>query len=317
MFISICIPIKNPDHSFYKLLDSLDQQKIDLIFEVILINSGKELKYNLQKYNNFKIKIFEINPNEFGHGRSRNLITKFSQADFYVFMTQDAIPVNDIWLINLVKPFLKDKDIVGSFSKHIAHIGHPNYISFHLNSHFENLMTVPNPRFIADSKRFADDLSYRQSLHFFSNNSSCVRASYFKNNPFPDVEFSEDQVWAMKALENKKMIYFSFDSLIFHSHFFKGIELFKRSVDESRALKKIFNYKILNGITHLAKHFIYVFLIRLKNNRYESNYIAISKINLFSIVFLESLGYWIGSTIPVKSKLLDYLSRDKGIKFGK
>ena len=316
MTISICIPIKNPDSKLVDILESIDQQTLSAQ-DVILFNSGK--KFNIQKFNfkNFSIKEIIIKPQDFGHGKTRNLLLKYSSAEYLIFLTQDAVPANNLWLDKLINPMKNDKNIVGSFSRHAAHPGHPNFIAIELENHFIYHKNFGSIRCILNEEFYLKNEQFRQSLHFFSNNSSCIRASYFRKYPFPEVEFSEDQIWAKFALERKKKIFFAYDSLVYHSHYFSGIEVFKRSVDESRALKKIFNYKIIKNFPHLIKHLFFLYTQRIANNKKNKIYVSISKYLLITTIIYEVFGLFIGSKLSTTTKILNHLSRVRIIKNAK
>lgn len=316
MTITICIPIKNPDKKLIKALKGIELQKQKKL-DVILINSGKKLNLQNFKFKNFLLREIFIKPYDFGHGKTRNLVLKYSSAEYFIFLTQDSIPANSLWLDNLIRPMKKNKSIVGSFSRHIAHPGHPNFIAAELENHFKYHKNFGNLRYILNKKFYLKNESHRQNLHFFSNNSSCIRASYFRKHPFPEVEFSEDQIWAKFAIEKKKKIFFSYESVVYHSHYFKGIEIFKRSVDESIALKKVFNYKIIKNIFHFLKHLFFLSSQRIKNNRKNKTYVPISKYLLIINIVYETLGLFVGSMLSTNSKVLRYISRDIDIKNAK
>lgn len=316
MSITICIPVKNPDEKLINSLKIIDLQK-QKVLDVILINSGKKIDLQNLKFKNFLLKEILINQSDFGHGRTRNLVLKYSAAEYFIFLTQDAIPTNNLWLDKLISPMKNDKNIVGSFSRHIAHPGHPNFIAVELENHFEFHKNFGYLRCILNKEFYLKNEKYRQNLHFFSNNSSCIRASYFRKYPFPEVEFSEDQIWAKFAVERKKKIFFAYDSVVYHSHYFTGIEMFKRSVDESRAFKKIFNYKIIKNFLHLLKHVFFLSSQRIINNRKNKIYISISNYLLLTNIIYEAFGLFIGSVLSSNSKIFKYLSRDMGIKNAK
>ena len=65
--------------------------------------------------------MFEIPPNEFGHGKTRNFGIEMSNSEYVAFLTQDALPINEEWLTNLVNCIDTDENIAGAFGKHLAY----------------------------------------------------------------------------------------------------------------------------------------------------------------------------------------------------
>ena len=102
--ISIIILTKNGGNLFQEVLAGLFAcQGIDEA-EIILIDSGSydlTLEY-AARYP--KIQVHRILPDEFGHGRTRNLGARLSKGDILVFLVQDAIPTTPDFLIRLMAP---------------------------------------------------------------------------------------------------------------------------------------------------------------------------------------------------------------------
>ncbi|GAG06643.1 unnamed protein product, partial [marine sediment metagenome] len=106
MRTSIIILTKNAGNEFEKLLDAVFSQS-SKDFEVVLIDSGSTDK-TLEIAKGFPVRIHKIKPESFDHGGTRNLGAKLAKGKYLVYLTQDAIPANRMWLENLIKP-LKNK----------------------------------------------------------------------------------------------------------------------------------------------------------------------------------------------------------------
>ena len=160
MKASIVILTKNAGNSFYYTLSNIFSQTFK-DFEVIIIDSGSEDR-TLEIAREFPAKIYKIPPEEFGHGKTRNLAAKLAHGEFIVYLTQDAIPANEFWLSNLLRNF-QDSSIGAAFSRQIPRKNSSAMEFFFYNHHF------PDRRIIRpENKRFIDRI-------FFSNVSSCIR----------------------------------------------------------------------------------------------------------------------------------------------
>ena len=111
MDVSIVIPTKNAGELIDRVLESIFNQKTTYQYEVICIDSGSkdDTISIIQKYD---VKLFQIRPDEFGHGKTRNYGASKGTGEFIVFITQDALPATDTWLQNFIDAMKMDDQIV-------------------------------------------------------------------------------------------------------------------------------------------------------------------------------------------------------------
>ncbi|MGL6337900.1 MAG: glycosyltransferase family 2 protein, partial [Waterburya sp.] len=100
---SVVIPVKNGDEFLDEVLQQVLSQKTDFAYEVIVIDSGSTDR-SLEIIKNYDVNLIQIDAKKFNHGLTRNLGVQKSSGEFIAFVTQDATPVNDQWLQNLVMP---------------------------------------------------------------------------------------------------------------------------------------------------------------------------------------------------------------------
>lgn len=100
--ISVVIPTKNGGQLFETLLRSLSSQICIPNIEFIVVDSGSE-DNTLEVAKFFGAKLIEIAPKEFSHSYARNLGAKNATGEYLLFMTQDAIPTDELWLYKLLK----------------------------------------------------------------------------------------------------------------------------------------------------------------------------------------------------------------------
>ena len=319
MRVSVCYPIKNPDGKLKQSIAKVLRQIGDFDTEIILINSNPSNPFIASDFSTSRIKTVNIRPQDFGHGKTRNLVLDHASSEFIVFLTQDAVPKNNEWLNELIAPFKEDRLIVGTFSRHAAHAEHPSFVNAELDLHFDFHKEFGSLRKLNDEiSLISNQAVYFQALHFFSNNSSCVRRSYFSNHPFKEVDFSEDQIWAKEALENGMRLAYADKSIVFHSHFFSGFEAFRRAIDEGQALKSAFGYEVVSSTSHLLRHAYALSKRRVKaNDKTHKHRQKISNFDLIFSALLEAVGYWLGARISPTSLLLSLLSRDRRIQRAK
>ncbi len=111
---SVVIPTLNAGSEFRLLLEMLRSQKEVVEIEVIVVDSGS-CDETVALAMEYDAKVIEIPKEQFSHSYARNLGAEAANQDYLVFLTQDAMPENEFWLINLLKPLLdKGNEIVAS-----------------------------------------------------------------------------------------------------------------------------------------------------------------------------------------------------------
>ena len=98
MDVSIVIPTKNGGHLFEKVLDAVFKQKTEYEYEVICVDSGSK-DGTLDVIRKYPCRLFQIEPSEFGHGKTRNYGASKGNGTYIIFITQDALPATDTGFI--------------------------------------------------------------------------------------------------------------------------------------------------------------------------------------------------------------------------
>ena len=235
MKILILIPILNPPSSFFdEILPSLQHQSMDL--ELILVNSGKaEIK-------TANIKSRKILPNEFNHANTRNLAFKY-EADFYLFMTQDAMPCDGFLVENLLQAF-KDPEVVVAYARQIPYENADAIEIFARTTNYSSFSKIKSK----------EDLPTLGIKTFFNSDScSMYRVSYFKQvgGFTKDLQTNEDMEFAARAIMDGKKVAYVAEAKVYHSHNFTCKDIWKRY----RAIGKFFkeNSWILDVVSQHTK----------------------------------------------------------------
>ena len=113
--VSVIIPTYNAAKYLEGLLSSLEQQSIGL--EVIIIDSSSTDNTGIIAKDH-NVKLISIEQKDFNHGATRNAATLSAEGDIIVFVTQDALPLDQSCIENLIKPFEVDS-IAAVYSRQI------------------------------------------------------------------------------------------------------------------------------------------------------------------------------------------------------
>jgi len=252
MRASVLIPVKNGGSLLGEVLDAVLAQQTPWPFEVIVVDSGsRDGSVELARQRGVRVEC--IAPHEFGHGRTRNWAASLSCGEFLVFITQDAKPADAHWLHNLVNGCDAAPDVAGAFGPHRAYVAARHVTHRELEAHFAGFGADLNIARLHDRERFAVDPGYRQWLHFFSNNNSCIRRTVWQQLPLPDVAFAEDQTWALRAVEAGYGKAFVPNAVVLHSHDFGIWETLQRNFDEARSFQRYFGYRLQPRLINALK----------------------------------------------------------------
>ena len=117
MKISVIIPTLNAGKYIEKLLTMLMSQEAVSPEIIIIDSSSKDDTIKIAR--RFPTKTMSVPQRSFNHGRTRNVAAEAAKGDILVFMTQDAVPVDEKLLGNLTKP-LSMPGIAATFGRHVA-----------------------------------------------------------------------------------------------------------------------------------------------------------------------------------------------------
>lgn len=314
---SVVIPVKNGGVLLGDVLRAVQTQKTPWPYEILVIDSGSQ-DGSQALVRQLGIRLYKIPPSNFGHGKTRNLGAELTSGEFIVYLTHDALPANEHWLTHLIAAAELSPDTAGAFGQHLAYPQHGPVLARELREHFAGFGTTANNVCMDDTERYQADQSFRQFLHFFSNNNSCLRRSVWQRIPLPDVEFAEDQLWAKAVIEAGYSKAYAPDARVYHSHKFGLLESYRRAYDESSALKRLFGYDLVPSIRHLIKH---GYLMCRRDWRWiaESNLLTRNKlagmVKAPAAIFIRLLGFYAGGH---QGQLPDwfkhYSSRDKALQ---
>lgn len=201
------------------VVESCLAQDLDQEFEVLLIDSGSTDGCLDALPQDGRLRLHRIRQEDFGHGRTRNLGVELAQGEYVAFITQDAIPANRMWLMNLISPLQNDPGVAGVFGCHMAHTEHGQLTAHDLDQHFNRWIFRSHRQPIQlDTARQTSQGVVSTHERFYSDNNSCLRKSIWQTVPLPDVVYGEDQLWAREILRRGYKKAYASTAVVRHSH---------------------------------------------------------------------------------------------------
>ena len=111
--VTVVIPVYNGGSMLKAVVESCLKQDLDEEFEMLLIDSSSNDGCLEALPQDERIRLHRIRKEDFGHGRTRNLGVELARGEYVAFITQDAIPANRMWLMNLIAPLQNDPGVAG------------------------------------------------------------------------------------------------------------------------------------------------------------------------------------------------------------
>ena len=227
MDVSIIILTKNAGEGFTTLLQRLFSQKFDGNYEIIVIDSGST-DGTPEIAQGFPVKIVHIKPEEFHHGRTRNLGAEQASGRIMVYITQDALPLHDNWLHKLTNDF-ENPQVAMVVGRQIPWQTTKPPEKFFYSYYF--------PEHKIEVVRGASDY-YRDNM-FISNVNSAIKKDVWQQFKFAeDIVRAEDKEIAKRILHTGRKIVYQPDAVVYHAHDFSLRSIFQRSVDVGIALSQ-------------------------------------------------------------------------------
>ncbi len=221
MDLAVVIPTLNGGETFLKMLAGLRGQS--LAPQTLLVIDSGSVDDTVPQALAYGAQVHKIRASEFNHGATRELGRHLVKADYYLFMTQDALPAHPQLLENLVKPLLNRQDLGLVYGRQL-----PCPDASPLEA-FNRRFNYPAA---AQLKRKADRVRLGLKTVFCSNVCALYRASALDAvGGFPPVIICEDQYVAARMIEAGYSIYYATEAPVFHSHNYSLVEEFKRYFD--------------------------------------------------------------------------------------
>ena len=224
---SIVILTKNGGPLFKEVLAGLFACEGILDTEVLIIDSGSSDSTLTYAKEYPHIRIHEIPPAEFGHGKTRNLGARMTKGSIIVFLVQDATPATPDFLKRLVAP-VSQEGFAGAFGRQLPRPWTNKIEQIYLEH------TYPDGR---EVRACSEERDLGIKSIFFSNVCSAIRRDVWERIPFDEsLIMSEDQLWAKQALLAGHRIVYEPAAMVFHSHNYGLKDTFKRNFDSGVSL---------------------------------------------------------------------------------
>lgn len=246
-FVSVFIPVYNGSDTLKECISSVLSQDMPkgVKLELIIIDSGsKDGSVEIIKsFSDKRIVFKEIKNSDFGHGKTRQMGAEMAKGRYILFLTQDATPMTNRWLINMIEPFLLNSNIGCVFGRQVPRPNAAATIKREVAFSFASLGPTDS-LMVHRWESLVDNKKTNQLNSFFSDVNSAVRKDLVISNvPFRDVRYAEDQGMGEDMQRKGYMKAYTPIGAVWHSNDYTAREYYKRKFDEYIGIQETLGVK--------------------------------------------------------------------------
>lgn len=234
----VIIPVYKADKKLERLLAMLLQQTVRPA-KIILMNTEadgytvEDLRERVEKVAakndnralpTVEIRIVRVNKKDYDHGGTRNLaVRKYSDGEFFLCMTQDAVPA-DVFLLEKLLQCFREEEVGAAYARQIP----AEWAGFS-----ERFLRLHNYPAESCKKTRADKERLGIKTYMISNACAMYRRSRYEElgGFVTDTIFNEDMIFGASLIEAGDAICYCADARVYHTHNYGLTAQLKRSFD--------------------------------------------------------------------------------------
>ena len=225
--IDIIIPVYKPDKKFLALVDKLEHQTV-AVNKIINMNTERQYFDRLVKGTSFfekyqNVCVINLKKEDFDHGLTRRQGVEQSDAQVFVMMTMDAMPVDGDLVEKLTAP-LEKGDVAVSYGRQMAGKNSGEI------ERYTRKFNYPGK----GCEKSAKDVEKLGIKAFFCSNVCAAyrRDIYDRLGGFVSrTIFNEDMIYAAGAIKAGYKIVYAADAKVVHCHNYTYRQQFRRNFD--------------------------------------------------------------------------------------
>lgn len=230
--IAVVIPSRGGGALLERVVAAVLSQRVGEPVDLLLVDSGSPAA-ELARLSALGARVESIPPREFDHGATRDLGARHARGEVLVFLNQDALPVDELWLARLVAPFAVANPpaaVQGGIREFPA----------------ELLPEVGRRRFYWDScgprfyfTRESEGWIARHDGIGFSTVNCALRRDVWCELPFGAAPILEDKQWQQAAARRGLRIVAAPEAAVWHTHDYDLGALLARCASEGLGWRRL------------------------------------------------------------------------------
>lgn len=236
--VDVIIPVYKPGKEWKELVQRLRIQTYP-IHKILVMNTGeKNWKKEYETWAE-NMEVHHVTPEQFDHGGTRDQAARLSQADYLLFMTQDAIPANDQVVERLMDAVTGTADVRAAYARQLP------AADCRLAEQYTRKFNYPETSCV---KR-KEDLPRLGIKTYFCSNVCAIyeRETYLALGGFvKKTIFNEDMIFAGHLVQAGYGVAYAAEAQVIHSHNYSALQQFHRNFD--LAVSQADHPKVFAGI---------------------------------------------------------------------
>lgn len=237
--IDVIIPVYRPDEKLERLIEQLKIQTMEpahiLFLQTMTGGSEDERVRNILERAE-QARIIPVDKKEFDHGGTRNQGASYSDAEYMLFMTQDAVPEDAYLIENMYRHITSEEAVATAYARQM-----PGETAGVIES-YTRTFNYPEESCI----KSAEDLERLGIKTYFCSNACAM----YKKSVYEELGgfvtktiFNEDMIFASRVIGAGYKIAYAADAKVVHSHKYTYREQLTRNFDlgvSQRQYREIF-----------------------------------------------------------------------------
>lgn len=225
--VDIIIPVYKPGQKFLDLIEQLERQSVP-VNRIIIMNTEQKyfdrLFYGIsfdKIHHNITVK--HLSKREFDHGKTRNLGVQCSDADYFIMMTDDAVPADEYLVEELLKQLHRD-GVAVAYARQLVEEDGDEVEKYTRSFNYPDesvLKTKEDLPQLGIKTFFCSNVCAAYNRQIFDTLGGFIRHTIF----------NEDMIYAAKAVEAGYGIAYTAEAKVYHSHHYGYKEQFHRNFD--------------------------------------------------------------------------------------
>lgn len=225
--VDLVIPVYKPKDEFALLLHKIKKQTVP-VHKIILMNTEEQYwdefvkrHSEIEAYDNLEIR--HISKKEFDHGNTRNQGISYSDAEYILLMTQDALPENEFLVEELLRSF-ENQNVALSYARQLPRedCREAERFTRKFNYPDESIMkTQADIETLGIKAFFCSDVCAMYKRETFEKLGGFIKKAIF----------NEDAIFAGGAIKKGYTIAYNAKARVIHSHNYGNMEQFRRNFD--------------------------------------------------------------------------------------
>lgn len=219
---ALIVPTLNAGDGFVEWLTALKQQTFQPQRLIVIDSASTDRTVELAK--DFGMEVISINRNEFNHGGTRQMaVSKLSDSELVIFMTQDAL-LSSPDAIEVLLKAMRDPRVGAAYGRQLPRRQSPS-----IEAH-ARLFNYPTDSYVRDR---SDIPMYGIKTSFMSNSFAVWRRSaLLEIGGFPNHLIQCEDAWAAsKLIQAGWKIAYCSAATVHHSHDYNSWQEFRRYFD--------------------------------------------------------------------------------------